>query len=82
MTYIRLTFIRFGYGDPESPKIANEEFDMAVTDHNTIRGALEAKKFENDTVSGNHWLGIRTDIGDIIGLNRKVERILDMVILK
>lgn len=67
-------------------KIAkSKEFDtIAITDHNTIRGALEAKKFENDigiqVIIGSE---IRTDIGDIIGLKleREVEsRSWDMVI--
>lgn len=67
-------------------KIAKSKgFDtVAITDHNTIRGALEAKKFENDigiqVIIGSE---IRTDVGDIIGLKleREVEsRSWDMVI--
>ncbi len=59
-------------------KVAKSKgFDtVAITDHNTIRGALEAKKFEDDAgvqvIIGSE---IRTDIGDIIGL--KLEREVD-----
>ena len=59
-------------------KIANSKgFDtVAITDHNTIRGALEAKKFE-DAAGVQVIIGseIRTDIGDLIGL--KLEREVD-----
>jgi len=67
-------------------KIAKSKgFDtVAITDHNTIRGALEARKFANDigiqVILGSE---IKTDIGDIIGLKleREVEsRSWDMVI--
>lgn len=46
---------------------------VAITDHNTIRGAIEAKKFE-DIIGIRVIVGseIRTDIGDLIGL--KLER--------
>lgn len=56
-------------------KIAKSKgFDtVAITDHNTIKGAVEAKKFETDlgiqVIVGSE---IRTDIGDLIGL--KLER--------
>jgi len=42
---------------------------IAVTDHNTIKGALEAKAY-NETPSVNIIIGceIKTEIGDIIGL--------------
>lgn len=59
-------------------KIAkSKSFDtIAITDHNTIRGALEAKEFEDDVgirvIIGSE---IRTDIGDLIGL--KLEREVD-----
>lgn len=59
-------------------KVAKSKgFDtVAITDHNTIRGALEAKKFEDDVgiqvIIGSE---IRTDIGDLIGL--KLEREVD-----
>lgn len=47
---------------------------VAITDHNTIRGALEAKKYEDENgilvIIGSE---IRTDIGDLIGLNLERE---------
>lgn len=54
--------------------VKSKGFDtVAITDHNTIKGAVEAKKFEDDigirVIVGSE---IRTDIGDLIGL--KLER--------
>lgn len=57
-------------------KIAKSKgFDsIAITDHNTIKGAIEAKKMETEfgvqVIIGSE---IRTDIGDIIGLNIEKE---------
>jgi len=47
---------------------------IAITDHNTIRGAIEAKKLE-DIIGIRVIVGseIRTDIGDLIGLNLERE---------
>ena len=56
--------------------VKSKGFDtVAITDHNTIRGALEAKVRGRCWHPSNHWLRIRTDIGDIIGL--KLEREVD-----
>ena len=41
---------------------------IAVTDHNTIKGGLEAKKYENDELEVIVGAEILTDIGEVIGL--------------
>ena len=52
---------------------------VAILDHNTIRGALETKKFEKDydirVIVGAE---INTDVGDIVGMN--ITKILDVLI--
>ena len=46
---------------------------IAVTDHDTIRGAVEAKKFETDDLRVIIGEEISTDRGDVIGLFLKEE---------
>jgi len=41
---------------------------VAVTDHNTIRGGLESKKYENDMIEVIVGSEILTDRGEVIGL--------------
>lgn len=42
---------------------------IAITDHNTIRGGLETKKVGDDNIRIVIGAEIKTDAGDIIGLN-------------
>ena len=41
---------------------------IAVTDHNTIKGGLTAKKYENDKIQVIVGSEILTDKGEIIGI--------------
>lgn len=42
---------------------------IAITDHNTIKGAVKAKEINNTDVEIIIGSEIKTDYGDIIGLN-------------
>ncbi len=60
-----------GYVEPERlVKVATEKgiSGIAVTDHNTIRGGLEAKKYEHEEIEVIVGSEILTDRGEIIGL--------------
>jgi predicted metal-dependent phosphoesterase TrpH len=46
---------------------------IAVTDHNTIKGGLEAKKYENNEIKVIVGSEILTDKGEVIGLFLKEE---------
>ena len=47
---------------------------ISITDHNTIKGSLEAKKYEQEFgISVLIGEEVRTDVGDIIGINLKKE---------
>lgn len=41
---------------------------IAVTDHNTIKGALEAKKYENNEIQVIIGSEVLTNLGEVIGL--------------
>jgi predicted metal-dependent phosphoesterase TrpH len=41
---------------------------IAVTDHNTIKGGLEAKKYENNEIEVIVGSEILTDKGEVIGI--------------
>ena len=60
-----------GYVDPKIlVKVAAKVglSGIAVTDHNTIKGGLEAKKYENNEIEVIVGSEILTDKGEIIGI--------------
>ncbi|HEX7467577.1 MAG TPA: PHP domain-containing protein, partial [Methanobacterium sp.] len=60
-----------GYVDPKIlVKVAAKVglSGIAITDHNTIKGGLEAKKYENNEIEVIVGSEILTDKGEIIGI--------------
>ena len=60
-----------GYVDPKiMVKVATKVglSGIAVTDHNTIKGGLDAKKYENNDIEIIVGSEILTDKGEIIGI--------------
>jgi predicted metal-dependent phosphoesterase TrpH len=57
---------------------------IAVTDHNTIKGGLAAKKYENDKIQVIVGSEILTDKGEVIGifLNEEIKSMLFMDVIE
>lgn len=53
---------------------------IAITDHNTIKGGLEAKKYENEDFKVIVGSEISTDRGEMIGMGKKDFEILESVL--
>lgn len=67
-------------GIPEPEKIVKIAIKrgldgIAITDHDTIKGGLKAKKYENDDFTVIVGSEISTEIGDIIGLFLEEEEV-------